>query len=109
MSVPADQANQDTADELREAVAGTGIDDASSPIVTTQGDSAIVVQTEPVTDDESAEIVDTIVDVTGVDPDGDISAERDRPELGTGGRRTIADRPGGVPGGPGALHLGLLP
>jgi preprotein translocase subunit SecF len=69
VNVPADLANQDTADELRAAVADTGIDDASSPLVTTQGDEAIVVQTEPLTDEESTEVVDTIVDVTGVDRD----------------------------------------
>ncbi|MET0523791.1 MAG: protein translocase subunit SecF [Nocardioides sp.] len=88
VSVPADLATQDTADELREAIAGTGIDDASSPIVTTQGDSAIVVQTEPLTDDESAEIVDTIVEVTGVDPDGDISEN----EIGPSWGQEVAER-----------------
>jgi preprotein translocase subunit SecF len=88
VSVPADLANQDTADELREAVAGTGIDDASSPIVTTQGDSAIVVQTEPLTDDESAQIVDTIVEVTGVDPDGDVSEN----EIGPSWGQEVAER-----------------
>ena len=42
------------ADELREAVAGTGIDNASSPVVTTSGSEGIIVQTEPLTSDESA-------------------------------------------------------
>ena len=88
VSVPSDLANQDTADELREAVAGTGIEDSSSPIVTTQGDSAIVVQTEPLTNDESAEIVDTIVEVTGVDPDGDISEN----EIGPSWGQEVAER-----------------
>ena len=53
VTLPADQVNQDDADELREAVADTGIDDASSPVVTTRATSAIIVQTEPLTDDES--------------------------------------------------------
>jgi preprotein translocase subunit SecF len=88
VSLPADLANQDTADELREAVAGTGIDDASSPIVTTQGNSAIVVQTEPLTNEESAQIVDTIVEVTGVDPDGDISEN----EIGPSWGQEVAER-----------------
>ena len=34
------QVTQDTADELREAVAGTGIDGAASPVVTTSGAEA---------------------------------------------------------------------
>ncbi len=37
VTLPADQATQDTADKLRDAVSGSGIDNASSPIVTTQG------------------------------------------------------------------------
>ena len=47
---------QENADELREAVAGTGIDDASSPVVTTSGDSSILVQTEELTDEESDKV-----------------------------------------------------
>ncbi len=88
VSVPSDLADQDTADELREAVAGTGIEDASSPIVTTQGNSAIVVQTEPLTDDESAEIVDTIVEVTGVDPGADVTQN----EIGPSWGEEVAER-----------------
>ena len=88
VSVPQDLANQDTADELREAISDTGIDDASSPIVTTQGDSAIVVQTEPLTDDEGDQIEQTIVDVTGVDPEQDISPN----EIGPSWGQEVAER-----------------
>ncbi len=88
VSVPQDLANQDTADELREAISDTGIDDASSPIVTTQGDSAIVVQTEPLTDDEGDQVEQTIVDVTGVDPEQDISPN----EIGPSWGQEVAER-----------------
>ncbi len=53
VTLPSEQVTQDTADELREAVAGTGIDNASSPVVTTSGDEQILVQTEPLTGEES--------------------------------------------------------
>ena len=88
VSVPSNLANQDTADELREAVADTGIEDASSPIVTTQGDSAIVVQTEPLTDEESDRIVDVIVEVTGVDAAADVSQN----EIGPSWGEEVAER-----------------
>jgi preprotein translocase subunit SecF len=88
VSLPSSQVDQDTADELREAVAGTGIDDASAPIVTTQGNSAVVVQTEPLTSDESDRIVETIVDVTGVDAADDITQN----EIGPSWGQEVAER-----------------
>jgi preprotein translocase subunit SecF len=65
ITLPSDQVSQETADELREVVAGTGIADASSPIVTTQGSEAIVVQTETLTSAESEEVKQAILDATG--------------------------------------------
>jgi preprotein translocase subunit SecF len=88
VSMPADQVNQDTADELREAVAGTGIESAAAPVVTTSGTEAILVQTEPVTGSESAEIVDTIVATTGVDASEDISQS----EIGASWGKQVAQR-----------------
>ncbi len=81
-------ASQDTADELRQAVAGTGIPDASSPIVTTSGSDAILVQTEPLTEAESAQVVSAIVDVTGVDPQQGIS----QTEIGASWGQEVAQR-----------------
>jgi preprotein translocase subunit SecF len=81
-------ASQDTADELRQAVAGTGIPDASSPIVTTSGSDAILVQTEPLTEAESAQVVSAIVDVTGVDPQKAIS----QTEIGASWGQEVAQR-----------------
>ena len=49
---PADQVTQDNVDKIRDAVADTGIDAASSPIVNTSGES-IRVQTEELTNDQA--------------------------------------------------------
>ncbi|GAA0983400.1 Protein translocase subunit SecF [Nocardioides aquaticus] len=87
VSLPAADATQDTADDLREAVAGTGIPEASSPIVTTSGDQAVQVQTETLTDEESAEVVQVILDTTGTNP-ADISQE----EIGPSWGAEIAER-----------------
>ncbi len=88
VTLPADQVNQDTADELREAVADTGIENASAPIVTTQGDEAIVVQTEPLSNAESDEVVTAIADTTGADPVDDLS----RDEIGPSWGEEVAER-----------------
>ena len=69
VSVAQGQATQELADELSEAVTGTGIDAASSPVVTTSGDQAILVQTEPLTQAQSATISDTLLEVAGVSED----------------------------------------
>jgi preprotein translocase subunit SecF len=87
VSLPADQVTQDTADELRQAVAGTGIDNASSPVVTTSGNEAILVQTEPLSDDESADVGQVILDTTGA-TDGDLSQS----EIGASWGQEVAER-----------------
>ena len=87
ISLPADEVTQDTADELREAVAGTGIDNASSPVVTTSGTEAILIQTEPLTDDESAEVSQVIIDTTGA-TDNDLSQS----EIGASWGEEVAER-----------------
>ncbi|MDQ4052308.1 MAG: protein translocase subunit SecF [Actinomycetota bacterium] len=89
VTLPAAQANQDTADKLRDTVAASGIDNASSPIVTTQGDEAITVQTEPLTRDESDEVVGIIAEATGIaDPNRDIS----QTEIGASWGEEVAER-----------------
>ncbi len=65
VSVPSSQANQATADQLRADVAATGIDGASSPVVSTSGDRAVLVQTETLSSAESTEVIDTIIATTG--------------------------------------------
>jgi preprotein translocase subunit SecF len=69
------QVNQDTADELRDKVGGLGIADASAPIVTTAGDSSIIIQTEELTDAENAEVKQAILDTVDVSQD-DISQDQ---------------------------------
>jgi preprotein translocase subunit SecF len=60
------QASQDNADKLRDDVAGTGISAAQQVVVTTAGKNNIIVETEPLTSDESNQIVSTIEDSVGV-------------------------------------------
>ena len=88
VSLDSSQVTQDNADELRNAVAGTGIDGAASPVVTTSGDSAILVQVEPLTSAESQKVVDTIVETTGVDADKAISQD----EIGASWGKEVAKR-----------------
>jgi preprotein translocase subunit SecF len=81
-------ATQDQADRLREAVAATDIPNAAAPTVTTSGSNAILVQTEPLNEAESAEVVDAIVQVTGVDPQDGIS----QTEIGASWGKEVAQR-----------------
>ncbi|EON24127.1 MULTISPECIES: protein translocase subunit SecF [Nocardioides] len=87
VTVSADKATQDTADDLRTAVAGTGIESASAPVVTTSGSEAIIVQTEPVDDEESADLVATILEVTGA-----TQADISQTEIGPSWGKEVAER-----------------
>ena len=87
VSLPSDQVDQDTADDLRQAVAGLGIKDAEQPVVTTSGDNAILVQTEELTRAESEQVQAEIIDVTGASTD-DISLS----EIGESWGRDILNR-----------------
>ncbi|MGH3362564.1 MAG: protein translocase subunit SecF, partial [Nocardioides sp.] len=87
VTLPADRVTQDTADDLRQAVAGSGIEDASSPVVTTSGDEAILVQTEPLTDGESAEVAQVILETSGA-TEGDLSQS----EIGASWGQEVAER-----------------
>ncbi|WP_395658766.1 protein translocase subunit SecF [Nocardioides sp.] len=82
VSLPSDQVTQSTADEIRNAVADTGIPAAQQPVVTTSGDKAILVQVKPVTTAENRQIKDTIVETTGVDPGQDITTQDIGPSWG---------------------------
>ena len=64
-SVPAENMTQQGVDDVRNAVADTGIDAAQQPVVTTNGNDGILVQVKPVTTAESARIKATILDTTG--------------------------------------------
>lgn len=65
VTVAQGEATQDLADQLREGVAGTGIEGAAAPVVTTSGSEAILVQTEPLTTEETTEVIGVIQDISG--------------------------------------------
>jgi preprotein translocase subunit SecF len=75
------QVTQDNADKLRNDVAGTGIESAQQVVVTTAGKNSIIVETEPVTPDESDKIVSTIEDSVGVTK-ADVSTDEIGPSWG---------------------------
>ena len=75
VTLSSDQVTQDNADALREAVGGLGIKNADAPVVITSGDSSILVQTEELTDAESAQVTQAIMDTVGVTQD-DISQDQ---------------------------------
>ena len=74
VSLPANQVNQDNVDEIRTAVADTGIDAASQPIVNTSGQS-IRVQTEVLNTKEALQVTDAIAKAVDVDAGDDISTQ----------------------------------
>ena len=75
VTLPSEKVTQDNADALREAVGGLGIPNASTPVVTTSGENSILVQTEELTNAESDEVTQTIMDTVGATPD-DISQDQ---------------------------------
>ena len=74
-------------EDIRDAVAGSGIDAASSPIVNTSGDKNIRVQTEPLSNDQSTRLAGLIQDAAGVTAD-DISSD----DIGATWGQQVADR-----------------
>lgn len=88
VSLPTSQVTQGNADKLRNAVADTGIAAASQPVVVTSGSNAILVQTEPLTGPQSAEVVNSIVKTVHIDPQKDLSQE----ELGASWGKDVAKR-----------------
>lgn len=80
------QVNTDTADAIREAVADTGIENASDPEVVTSGTQAILIQTKPLTRDESNQVVAAIQSATTAD------ASVSQTELGASWGKEVAKR-----------------
>ncbi len=87
VTLPASQVTQTTADDLRETLADSGVEGASSPVVTTSGSEAVLIQTEPLTRDESVDLTEVILDATGAS-EGDLS----QTELGASWGQQIAER-----------------
>jgi preprotein translocase subunit SecF len=67
--LPKSEASQDNADRVRDAVGGLGIPNAAQPVVTTSGDSSILIQTEELSNAESREVTLTIMDTLSVTED----------------------------------------
>jgi preprotein translocase subunit SecF len=88
VTLPSQEVTQDTADQLRQVVAGTGIADASAPVVTTSGDDNVLIQVQSLTPDESKTVVDAIVEATGVTAADDISQS----DIGPSWGREVAQR-----------------
>ncbi len=74
VSMAAGQADQSAVEDIRDAVAGSGVDAASSPTVNTSGENLIRVQTEPLNNTQASAISGLIQDAAGVDA-GSISRE----------------------------------
>jgi preprotein translocase subunit SecF len=87
VSMPSGQANEAAVEDIRDAVAGSGIDAASSPIVNTSGDKNIRVQTEPLSNDQSTRLAGLIQDAAGVTAD-DISID----DIGATWGQQVANR-----------------
>ncbi len=74
VSLPTSEVTQGNVDKIRSAVADTGIDGASSPIVNTSGES-IRVQTEVLSNREALEVTNAIAESVDVNASDDISAQ----------------------------------
>jgi preprotein translocase subunit SecF len=87
VSMPAGEANQANVDKIRTAVADTGLDAASSPIVNTSG-KTIRVQIEEVNNDQADEVRDAIASSVNINAQDDISAT----EVGASWGEQVAKR-----------------
>ncbi len=74
VSLPANEVTQANVDKIRTAVANTGFDAASSPIVNTSGES-IRVQTEELSNDQAETVTEAIAQAVNVDPQDDVSTQ----------------------------------
>ncbi|WP_445255776.1 protein translocase subunit SecF [Nocardioides aurantiacus] len=88
VNLPANEVTQDNADVIRGAVADTGLDAASAPIVNTSGTDSIRVQTEEMSNDQATEVRDAIAEAIGVDARDDISTQ----EVGASWGQQVAER-----------------
>ncbi len=88
VSLPAEQVTQDTADRLRETVASTEVEAAETPIVTTSGDSAILIQTEPLSNEETDVLLEAVGAEAGVSVDDGLSVS----EIGASWGQSVAER-----------------
>src|SRR5690242_933168 len=85
--VSSSQITQDNADNVRDAVAGTGISAASSPIVTTSNKAGIRVQVEELSPDQADTITAAIAKKMGVS-----AASISKTEVGASWGKQVRDR-----------------
>jgi preprotein translocase subunit SecF len=88
VSLPHSQVTQANVDKIRDAISGTDIPEAKTPIVTTSGDKAIRAQTEEMSNDETDKVIAAIADEMGVDGDSKISTQ----EVGASWGSQVRDR-----------------
>lgn len=82
IEVGAGEATQENADALREAVGDAGIENAESPVVTTQGDSALTMQVENLDSEQDDQVRGVITEaLPGLDQ-GDVSQQDIGPSWG---------------------------
>ncbi|HEY0888231.1 MAG TPA: protein translocase subunit SecF [Nocardioides sp.] len=81
------QVTQGTADDLREAVADTGIENAADPQVNTSGGAGMLIVVEELTEEESARVIEAIRSVV------DVTDEQISPsEIGASWGQEVAQR-----------------
>jgi len=88
VSLPKSEVTQANADKIRTTVAGTGIAEAASPIVTTSGDTAIRVQVEETSNDNVDKISAAIAKQMNIDENSKIS----KTEVGASWGKQVRDR-----------------
>lgn len=87
--LPSEVAGQETADELRDEI-GSSIDGLESePIVTTAGDSGIVIQTEDLSRAQDVQVREIISEVTGLETD---SEQISQDQIGASWGQEVAER-----------------
>ncbi|MGK2874630.1 MAG: protein translocase subunit SecF [Nocardioides sp.] len=82
-----EQSSQTTVDDMRDALAASGVDAASDASVSTAGDDGITIEVEELTPTENAELVGVIQSVVPVET-GEISAS----EIGASWGQEVAQR-----------------
>lgn len=74
VALPRDEVNDESVTKIRDAVDGTGIENATNPIVNTSGTDAIRVQTQPLTLNQAERVSQVIRETAGVGTD-DVSQQ----------------------------------
>jgi preprotein translocase subunit SecF len=79
--------SQSDADHVREAVAGTGVEGASAPVVTTSGSSSVIVQTKSLSTADNQKVVDAILTTLDAKP-----SEMQQEQIGASWGKDVAKR-----------------